>query len=254
MARQEHTKIIYMNIFSRKPEQEQPRQTGKFIVIDGADGTGKATQTELLAQTLGMAGYDGAVLDFPQYNTASAAMLEKYLRGEYGNLNPEAASILYAIDRFDAKEKLQDYLSQGKIILANRYVTSNAGHQGAKIQDYEDRVKFYKWLRNLEFTIFDIPQPDLNIVLHVPTEISWGLIEERSAREGRFRDLHEMDRSHLEAAERTYVEIASLFPNTRLVECVEGDRLLTPQEVHGKVWDLVRRIALKDIPPHHEIA
>ncbi len=240
-----------MGIFSRKTESKHPSPVGKLIVIDGAEGTGKATQTELLAQTLGLSGYDGAMLDFPQYNTASAAMLEKYLRGDYGQLNPEAASILYAIDRFDAKDKLRDYLSQGKIILANRYVTSNAGHQGAKIQDYEERVKFYKWLRNLEFSIFGIPQPDLNIILHIPTEISWELIERRSTTEKRVRDMHELDREHLEAAEKVYVEIASLFPNTRLVECFEDGRLLTPQEVHGKVWDLVRRIALKDILPHH---
>ena len=42
------------------------------------------------------------------------------------------------------------------------------------------------------------------------------------------------------------MEISKLFPNTKLVECVVGGKLSSPEEVHNKVWELVRRIALKD--------
>ncbi len=236
-------------LFGKKTEE--PGRSGKFIVIDGPDGTGKTTQIELLAKTLSETGYDGAVFDFPQYSTASAGPLEKYLGGDYGEVGPEPASIFYAVDRFDASFKLRESLHAGKVILSNRYVTSNAGHQGAKIEDKQERIKFYKWLDHLEYGIFNVPKPDLNIILHIPSEMSWELIQERGRTQNRKTDIHEQDRHHLEMAEQVYLEIAELFPNTRLIECVEDGRLLAPIEIHTKIWELVRRITLKDFPPHH---
>ncbi len=227
--------------------------SGRFIVIDGPDGTGKATQTELLSQTLAESGYDGVIFDFPQYSTPSAAPLEKYLNGEYGKMNAHAASMLYAIDRFDASFKIREYLQQGKIVIANRYVTSNAGHQGAKIEDYDERIKFYRWLDHLEHQTFNIPKPHLNIILHMPAEMSWGLIHKRAKADGRKLDIHEADPLHLQAAEQVYLEIARLFPNAKLVECFENNELLTPTQVNAKVWQLVRRIALKDMLPHRVV-
>ncbi len=232
-----------------KSNKEKVSQPGKFIVLDGTDGSGKKTQTDLLAKTLEVSGYDFSMFDFPQYGQPSAAMLEKYLAGDFGNLNAEAASIFYAVDRFDASFKLREMLQSGKTVITNRYVTSNAGHQGGKIVNRDERIKFYKWLDNLEFGTFNIPKPDLNIILHIPMEMTLELIEKRSVSENRKRDIHENDPEHLKRAEAVYLEIAELFPNTRLIECVENGVLLTPQQVHTKVWELVRRIALKDVEP-----
>ncbi len=241
-----------MGIFSKTiTEQPQPL-TGKFVVIDGPDGSGKSTQMKLLLNTLEVSGYDPAVFDFPQYGQPSAAMAEKYLNGDYGKLGPQAASIFYAIDRFDASFKKRELMRQGKIIVSDRYVSSNAGHQGTKIDDYGERIKFYKWLDNLEFGIYNIPKPDLTIILHIPHEKTLELIDGRLQKGGRAKDIHEQDVEHLKRAEQVYLEIAELMPNTRLVECVENGQLLTPNEIHGKVWELVRRIALKGIEPNYE--
>jgi dTMP kinase len=214
---------------------------GKFIVIDGTDGSGKATQTQLLIEELNHSGYEAVKLEFPRYTETSSALLQKYLAGEYGTMHPHAASVLYAVDRFDASKDVRRMMEEGKIVIADRYVTSNAGHQGAKIESKSERVKYYRWLEQLEYVYFGIPRPHLNIVLHVPTDITLQLIEKR----GREKDIHEQDPNHLRAAERVYLEVAGLFPNTKLVECVIEGKLMTPQEVHGKVWELVRRIALK---------
>ncbi len=221
-------------------------QPGKFIVIEGTDGTGKTTQVDLLAKTLTNYDYDGMIFDFPQYSNVSSSLLENYLAGYYGQLNPEAASILYAVDRFDASFRIREAISEGKIILANRYVTSNAGHQGAKLEDKNDRIKFYKWLDNLEFNTFNIPRPDLTVILHVPVEITLELLQKRYQEKGTKADMHEQDVEHLTRAEQVYLEIAQLFPNTKLVECYEDGRLLSPQEIHTKVWELVRRIVIKN--------
>lgn len=234
--------------FLRRAPAKRP-QPGKFIVIDGTDGSGKATQTGLLINSLKEAGYNVAMMDFPQYDTKSAGPLEKYLTGKYGEVNPQAASIMYAVDRFDASFKIRKLLDEGVIIIANRYVTSNAGHQGGKIPNKAERIKFFRWLDQLEYGIFNIPKPNLTIILHLPAEVTQRLVMERSVRDNRPLDIHETDTAHIQAAERVYLEIAKLFPNTKLVECMNGNKLMTPQHVHGKVWELVRRIALKNLTP-----
>lgn len=203
-----------------KKSEPAPKPMGKFIVIEGSGSTDKNTQVELLAKTLGSYDYDGMVFDFPQYSSVSAEMLTNYSEAKYGDLNPEATSILFALDRFDAGFDIRQHLSEGKIILANRYTSSSAAHQGSKILDRTDRIKFYKWLDNLEHSIFNIPKPDLTIILHSSPDKS--------------------------EADTAYAEIASLFPNTKLVECSEQGTMLSAQEIHAKVWELVRRMVLRN--------
>ncbi len=243
-----------MALLKFRKTKRTEKQRGRFIVIDGTDGSGKATQTNLLVEELKLGGYPVEMTDFPQYGTKSAGLIEEYLNGKYGQVGPKAASIFYAIDRFDASFKIREWLKEGKIVISNRYVTANAGHQGGKIPDDIDRLKFFKWLDNLEYNIFGIPKPDLNVILHVPAKIAQKLVDKKSATErkyanGKKRDLHEADLKHLLNAEKAYLEIARLFPNTKLVECISNGQLLSPQEIHNKVWDLVRRIALKDVKP-----
>lgn len=228
---------------------------GRFVVIDGNDGSGKATQTNLLVEELKVAGYEVEIADFPQYGTKSAGLVEEYLIAQkYGQVNPYASSIFYAVDRFDASFKIRKWLTEGKVVVSNRYVTANAGHQGGKIDDEQERIKFFKWLDNLEYNIFGIPKPDLNIILHMPAEVARELIGRKSAESrkqlnGQKYDMHEQDLNHLKRAENVFAQITKLFPNTKLVECVKGGQLLSPAEVHNKVWELVRRIALKDFSP-----
>ena len=118
--------------FGKSKKTRQPPH-GKFIVIDGTNGSGKATQTHLLMEELKLNGYPVEMTDFPQYGTKSAGLIEEYLNGKYGQVGPHAASIFYAIDRFDASFKIRQWLQEGKVVISNRYVTANAGHQGGKI-------------------------------------------------------------------------------------------------------------------------
>ncbi len=241
-----------MPLFTKKTKA--PIKPGKLIVLDGNDGSGKATQTKLLVEELVASGYKVETASFPQYGSKSAGLVEEYLNGKYGQVTPQAASIFYAVDRFDASFKIRQWLSEGKIVVSNRYVTANAGHQGGKIGDEIERLKFFKWLDNLEYTVFNIPKPDLNIILNVPAAVAQELVDKKSedVRKyvgGKKRDLHEADINHLKNAEKVFMEIARLFPNTKLVECVEQGKLLPVEIIHNKVWELVRRIALKDLLP-----
>ncbi|NIA18370.1 MAG: dUTP diphosphatase [Actinobacteria bacterium] len=221
---------------------------GKFIVIDGTDGSGKATQTKLLAERLEKAGFEVEIADFPQYGQKSAALVEEYLNGKYGEANsvgPYRASVFYSIDRYDASFKIRKWLNQGKIVISNRYVTANMGHQGGKISDPLERKAYFDWLYNLEYKIFNIPMPDLNIILHIDAGLAQKLVDNKDAREyigGRKRDLHEADLSHLKNAEKTYLEIAGAFPDFALIECVRSGKIMSRKEINDLIWHEVIKL------------
>jgi len=210
---------------------------GKFIVIDGTDGSGKTTQFNLLKTELEAEGHAVAIADFPQYNTKSSGLVEEYLSGKYGQadeVNAYQASIFYAVDRYDASFKIRRWLDEGKIVLANRYTSANLGHQGAKIDSPLERKVFFNWLYDLEYKIFKIPRPDLSIILHVESEIAQKLIKQRAREDwnGKTKDIHEDNLDHLKKAEQVYLEIASSFPDFKLINCTRSGELLSREEIH----------------------
>ena len=223
-------------------------KTGKFIVIDGTDGSGKATQTQMLVGRLESLGLAVAMVDFPQYGEKSAGLVEKYLNGEYGEadeVGPYRASIFYACDRYDASFKIKKWLKEGKIVIANRYVTANMGHQGGKITNPLERKNYFSWLYALEYEIFNIPKPDLNIILHVDARLAQKLVDQKGHRDyvnGTKRDLHEADINHLRQAERVYLEIARTFPDFTLIECTENGQIMRKEEIHNLVWQEIGRL------------
>lgn len=217
-----------------------------FIVIDGTDGSGKATQSRLLVERLKNEGFEVATFSFPQYGEKSAGPTEEYLAGKYGTaaeVGSYRGSIFYAIDRYDASFKIRAALAEGRVVISDRYVGSNLGHQGGKIHDSEERLKFFKWNDDLEHNLFGIPRPDINIVLHVRPEISQRLADS-GAKKGVNHDIHESNFQHLKDAETAYLEITQIFKNFKLIECVEDDQYLPPEKIHEKIWQLVKPLLI----------
>ncbi|MFA6354130.1 MAG: thymidylate kinase [Candidatus Paceibacterota bacterium] len=226
---------------------------GKFIVIEGIDGSGKSVQFNKLVEYLDSKGHEITPFDFPQYNEPSSYFVKEYLAGHYGpskEVGPYRASLFYALDRFAAKEKLNIALDSGKLVVSNRYVASNMGHQGANLKDGNEREKLFLWINEIEFKILTIPEPDLNIVLHVPAEISYRLIkerEEKGERGGAKRDIHELDLDHLKAAEESYLLAAKLFPSRfHLIECAPQGQLMTIDEIQVKIRAKVEEVISKN--------
>lgn len=219
---------------------------GKFIVLDGTDGSGKATQTKLLIKRLQKEGYKVTVEDFPQYGKKSAGPAEDYLAGLYGTseeLGAYIPSMFYAIDRFAAAKRIKSHLAQGDVVVSNRYVTANMAHQGGKIINPSLRQKYFKWLSELEYGFFRIPKPDLQIILHLPPKLSEKLIRQRGPHYyigARRRDIHEKDQKHLLAAEKVYLQIAKKF-HYPVVEGFADGRLLSPAEVSDKIFPIVKK-------------
>lgn len=219
---------------------------GKFIVIEGTDGSGKTTQFEKLVLRVEL---PVALFDFPQYDKQSSFFVREYLAGHYGTaeeVGPYKASLFYAIDRFDVAPMINKALNEGKTVFSNRYVGSNMGHQGAKIENKKERLKYFNWLYDLEYNIFGIPKPDLNIVLHVPAKIAQEFAIKQNKggyAAGEKRDIHEGNLKHLEHAEKVYLEIAEIFPdNFQVVECVENRKLLSIDDIHEKVWKIAKKV------------
>ena len=220
---------------------------GKLIVIDGTDGSGKATQTELLVERLKKENYQVKTTDFPQYGKRSAALVEDYLNGEFGSakeVGPYRASIFYAVDRYAASFKIREWLDKGKIVVSNRYVSANMGHQTGKIKDKKERDKFLEWLEDLEYNIFRIPKPDKNILLYMPPEIGQRLVDKKGHRDyigGKKRDIHEADIKHLRDAAEAYLYVAKKY-NWVVIYCAPDNRLKTREEIHELVWREIKKI------------
>jgi dTMP kinase len=218
---------------------------GLFIVIDGTDGSGKATQTKLLVKRLQKIGKKVRMEDFPQYGQKSAGPAEDYLNGIYGTaeqLGPYIPSVFYAVDRFAAKDRINKHLDAGFIVISNRYVSANMGHQGGKLENSFQRHKFFTWLFKLEYSFFQIPKPDLTLILHVPAKTAQKLVDKKGRRfyiGSKKRDLHEKDLKHLLAAEQTYLEISKEF-NYPLIECVKDENLLRIDEIHELIWKQIK--------------
>jgi dTMP kinase len=221
-------------------------QKGKLIVIDGTDGSGKGTQVALLLKRLKKEGHKTYLVDFPQYGKKSAGPVEELLNGKYGMLNPYQGSLLYAVDRLDASFGIHKALAEGRVVIANRYTTANAGHQGAKINSRAARKKFFVWLEELEFKLIGLPRPNLTLILHVPAKVAYKLIgqKDKSTRtyiKGKKRDFAEKDKQHLKRAEETYLEIAKTFPKTQLLECAHEGKLFSIETIHERVWTEVKK-------------
>lgn len=221
---------------------------GMLIVLEGTDGSGKKTQALMLRRRLFREGRRVVALSFPQYGKKSAGMVEEYLNGKYGkdpaSVNPYAASLFFALDRFDASFKIKQWLAEGRIVLLDRYTDSNAAHQGGKIENTAERKKFLHWLYDLEYRLLAIPRPDLTILLHVPSEIGRQLVKRRRGRryiKKGSHDIHEKNRSHLKNAERVYQMLARSNPNVyQTITCVRNGTLLSPQEIHEEIWDIAK--------------
>jgi len=175
---------------------------GKLIVLEGLDGCGKSTQVSLLPETLS-ARLQRPVrrIKLPDYDDPSSTLVKMYLAGEFSDcadgLSPYAASVFYAADRIASfKRHWQSDYDEGKIIVADRYTTSNAIYQLGKLEKTE-WDGFLSWLWDFEYEKLGLPKPDLVIYLDVPPKDRAALLEKRYGGDESKKDLHERDEAFL---------------------------------------------------------
>ena len=211
--------------------------SGRLIVIDGSDGSGKSTQYALLQERLHAEGIAFESIKFPQYGQPSAYCVEQYLRGAYGAADavpPKRASLFYAMDRFGASARLRSQLEAGTLLLADRYTVANMAHQGAKLHDPAARRELYLWLDRIEHEILGSPRPDVTLVLRVTPEQAQTNITARAHE----KDIHEADQDFLRRSLQVYEELAELFPERIVaIDCMNGRQEMQPaNEIHERIW------------------
>ena len=209
-------------------------QDGLFVVIDGADGAGKETQTRLLAQALRERAFPTSVFDFPRYeDSIFGRLIKEALAGEYGHfreLHPKLASLPFTLDRVMAKRSILHNLDYG-IVIANRYVPSNLGYQAAKLDSAREQDEFVSFLEKVEYKVLGLPRPSIVFYLSVPSEVSRTLLRRR----GRSEDQHERDILYQEKVSAMYRRLAEARPDWRIIECVSEGTMLSRGEIHGRV-------------------
>lgn len=228
---------------------------GKLIVIDGTDGSGKATQTELLIKHLKKAGRKVKVVDFPDYySNFFGKFIGHCLSEQYYNfvkVHPKIVSVLYAADRYESKNKIENWLREGNIVIANRYASANQIHQGGKIANIKKRKEFIKWLAEMEYEVFKIPRPDAVFYLSVPIPIVLKLIRERNKsnhrnylgkKKEKKTDVHEKDVKFLENSRKSALWLAKTQKGWIKIECVKNGVLNTRENIHKEIYEKVKKI------------
>lgn len=212
------------------------KSAGKFIVFEGADGSGKTTQAKLLFSYLKSKKIPTVYVSFPRYKESMwGAMVRRYLDGDFGKLDGYLASMLYAGDRFSAAGQIRKWIGEGKIVVCDRYVASSVAHQGGKIKSQSQKSKFIEWLENLEYVENGIPKEDLVIFLDMPLEFSLKLMK------GRKLDIHEADKNHLKNAIAIYESFAKKKKHWITIKPVEGGKLSSVEEVHEKILVVLKK-------------
>lgn len=215
---------------------------GKVIVIEGLDGSGKATQTERLYELLSARGVQVRRVSFPDYDSPSSALVKMYLDGEFGSdpgdVNGYAAAAFYAVDRYASyKKDWGKAYDDGAVILCDRYATSNAVYQMTKVPQCE-REEYLRWLEELEYDRLGIPRPDLVIYLDVPTDISQSLMSRRYDGDESKKDLHERNLAYLAQCGESARYSAAML-NWTVISCVKDGKMRSIDDISAEIAKLV---------------
>ncbi len=226
---------------------------GPVIVIDGLDGSGKQTQTELLYKRLQQEGRAVRLAQFPSYGKPWAGPVEAYLRGDFGALagdvNPYAASTFYAVDRFCAQQAdWGSFVESGGTLLCDRYTSSNAIHQGAKLPASE-RGAFFSWLQQLEHDKMGIFRPDIVLFLDMPLDCALKLMENRlnKATGAAQKDIHERDKAYLTTCREAACQAVSQL-GWQVISCAESGAVRPILDIHEQIYKQLQQALPKGHP------
>jgi dTMP kinase len=222
---------------------------GKLIVIDGIDGSGKSTQVDILFNRLKKEGFKVKKIDFPKYydNFFGEFVGQCLSDKSYNwlNVHPKIASIVYACDRFESSGKMREWLEDGFMVIANRYVSSNQIHQGSKIKKPKDRADFMNWLDKMEHQTFKIPRPDVVFYLSLPINIVLNMLKERDKKEKRGylkkkKDVHEENLDFLINSRKSAMKLLKEKKNFIRIDCSQKGKILSREEIGEKIFNKLK--------------
>lgn len=197
-----------------------------LIVIEGSDGSGKKTQSEILRQYIDThTHYKAKLWDFPDYQSETGRLISDMLHGKFGTdakeLNAYFTSPMYSLDRYRYihKENPEDY-DDDTIVVCNRYTMSNVIHQGARLSDEEIR-EYIMWLYDYEFDKLMIPMPSITVFLYVPYEVSYSNMMKRYEGKLDKLDINEQ-KEYLKLVDDNVKRLRKLMDEWYFIDCIDG--------------------------------
>jgi len=231
---------------------KKQKYKGKLIVIDGTDGSGKATQVALLMKQLKKDGHTIKLIDFPEYyKNFFGAFIGHCLSEQYYNwinVHPKIASMAYAADRWESSKEVIGWLQKGYVVIANRYVSANQIHQGGKIKSTVKRNNFIKWLDQMEYKVFGIPRPDVTFYLYLPVEMVMKLLKKRESSKmkraylKKKRDVHEMDEQFMANSIKSALWLAKTQKHWQKIDCMKEEDILPREVIHEMIYKQVKKV------------
>ena len=215
---------------------------GKFIVIEGLDGSGKATQTEILRKTFESEGKTVKKLTFPDYENPSSALVKMYLGGEFGenpdDVNAYAAAAFYTVDRIASYLKFwkEDY-ENGSVILADRYATSNIIYQMSKLPESE-WDSYIDFQEDFEYSKIKVPKPDTVIYLDVEPDVSQKLLSGRYSGDESKKDLHEKNVNFLLECRKSALYAAQKL-GWKKVSCTQNGEMRSIDDISKEILKII---------------
>ncbi|MFH1053754.1 MAG: dTMP kinase [Candidatus Woesearchaeota archaeon] len=217
------------------------KRKGRLIVIEGIDGSGKATQTRILLNHLKKNKIKCSSFSFPNYSTKYGRLIRKCLSGELGSIDevdPYYFASLYSEDRKLASESIRKDLENGKIIVIDRYVYSNF-HQMSKLPE-KDQPAFLKWMIKNEFKNNKLPKEDLLLYLYIPVKNVLRLIKKRNI--NKKVDIHEENEKHLKDTQNIFLDQANKNKSWHKIDCIKNNKFLSKKEISRKIKKIVEKI------------
>ena len=218
----------------------------RLVVIEGLDGSGKSTQFEIIDSIFAQNNIPHKSISFPDYNNPSSSLVKMYLGGEFSqnaeDINAYAASSFYAVDRYASFKLIwEDAYNNGDIILASRYVTSNAIYQMVKCKKNE-WDSYLDWLYEYEYEKLGLPKPDLVIFLDMPVEVSQRLMTSRYDGDESKKDIHEVNVEFLKNCREAALYAADK-QNWKIINCSDGKAPLSVNTITDKIMEEIKKLS-----------
>ncbi|MDD5639752.1 MAG: dTMP kinase [Candidatus Pacebacteria bacterium] len=206
--------------------EDKKNNLGKLIILEGIDGCGGETQSKLLSESLTRKGKKVKVFSFPDYDSPIGQFLDSYFHGKY-ELSPENQTLFQYAGFLNSKKKIEEALSQGYIIICDRYVTATMAYQGIQGIDYEKIIQL--------INAFPIPKPDIVIYLKISPETS----AKRKMGEKGHLDRFEADKNFLQKVEQKYSNYAQKNIYCKQ-EIINAEKSI--EEVSSEIINIVDKI------------
>jgi len=162
-----------------------------FVVIEGLDGAGGQSQTELLKEYFAVNNIPVVFVKSPNYDHPIGRFISDYLN-EKIELSNDQAFLAFAIDVLNSIPKIESGLKDGKIVIADRYITSTIAYHCSKGFSFECALKLVELLK--------YPEADKIIFIDIKPETS---MKRKIGEQGKL-DRHEKDLEFLKKVKEFY--------------------------------------------------